>query len=934
MIRFSLQLCSAAAPTLTASAWFVPGEQPTVWLDELARWDIPLACLTLYLLPRTLSDRTPAGVLAVPTEPLRPKVVVRAVAYGQRAGKLYVPVESRLLPEVTDQELMAALGERLYVLHPTIGLAGFERSDGRTVAALLRAPPRRAGQWDRAHPGWAPPARLQSVQLEQPLTVELLLDRGREDIGSQPLADLPPLPPTPTDASAGARTGLGQSIQRQLARLVQRLFPAAPAGAAGASGAAWFESLRSWAQRTLQDIGTSLTSLRQRELDRLLRLLESNPDEALRYALPLAQTDSSRGRASPTARLGPRDVNFNLGRLGRGRGPADPWEVGWETLQRLRQRYRELAERAAQLGRYRRAAYIYAELLEDYVAAAAVLATGTHFHEAAILYRDRLKRPLEAARCFQQAGLLHDAITLYEQERQFEMAGDLWCRLEQPDAASRAYRQAVAHSQAAGDPLAAARLLEMKLQAPAEAVAVLEAVPVESAKFGACCRELFALYGRLGQHEPAGQRIEQWARASVSGSVILPLTTALGVIAGEYPDRAVQARAADAARILIGGRLEHAEPFEVEQLLRIIARLAPQDRLLASDTSRYQERRRPRPPRRLPRRGSAARVVLSQEFLLEPPDVDWQTAVAAGELFYAAGIGPKGPVAVRGRWDGRQQSLQWDMPSLPRSLPLLLAASFRDRPVVQLALSTPLAHGGNLPIQRFVPTSDFPRATEVGCSSWLPAGLCALAYHLPRTIWAVRQESDSYLLCGYATDGTLLTTKELCTVYPSTQTGPLRRFSLVASEPVVAAGFNNLLWTLTEGDDQVKLGRAPALIQALTGPVAGGENPLVVTFEHGAGLLWLRDLTAAVQTTEVSSHWQLLAGDLAQPLPAFTYQGHLLLVGRAEGRVYSLGSGQPTESARFDPQPGETVAVLPTQADASFALLSRCGRMCTYRFLR
>ena len=88
-------------------------------------------------------------------------------------------------------------------------------------------------------------------------------------------------------------------------------------------------------------------------------------------------------------------------------------------MSQLRAKYMELAGREMRLGRYRRAAYIYAHLLGDLTNAAAALIAGKHWREAAVLYRDRLKRPEMAAKCLEQGGLWAEAIEFYEQLERF-----------------------------------------------------------------------------------------------------------------------------------------------------------------------------------------------------------------------------------------------------------------------------------------------------------------------------------------------------------------------------------------------------------------------------------------------------------------------------------------------------------------------------------
>jgi hypothetical protein len=94
-------------------------------------------------------------------------------------------------------------------------------------------------------------------------------------------------------------------------------------------------------------------------------------ERALRRALPLSR-ETHRG-AAPTAdhRLPRHDTFYSLRSLLGGRsGPGGLWLTPMETYQELERQYRKLAEQATRAGDYRRAAFIYGKLLEDFRSAA------------------------------------------------------------------------------------------------------------------------------------------------------------------------------------------------------------------------------------------------------------------------------------------------------------------------------------------------------------------------------------------------------------------------------------------------------------------------------------------------------------------------------------------------------------------------------------
>ena len=499
-VRLPLALRVSGGPARPPAAWLIPGADAAGWVEEIAAWGVAAENFALYRVPASVRDRTCAGLLAVPPAGAAPAASPRGQAYRCLAGVLFIPAESELDPPVSDEEFAhaAALarGRPAPVDRPRRLHQG--RRD-RSHRPARRALPDRRGVGPRGPGGRAPP-RLVSVEAEAPRTFEAFIDEGRDDIASESPGDAPP---TPEEA------GAGKGAASSLASLFKWLGGAGgkAAGKAGGKGGektgeggGWLSKLTGRFQRRGASV-PDVEAARRRELERLMRLLETDPDAGLRHALPLAGA-GNRGVAPPGATLPPRQVDFDLASLGGGR-PADAWRLSEEVRQRLREMYREAASRELRLGRHRRAAYVFAKLLGDYPAAADALRQGRHYREAAALYRDKLNDLASAAACLEAGGLLTEAIDLYLSFDQFEKAGDLSARIDRPGDAGRWWRRAVDQRVADGDRLGAAKLLDEKLAAPDEAVTVLREGWPHAPQSAACLQALFDLLGRAGRHEDA-----------------------------------------------------------------------------------------------------------------------------------------------------------------------------------------------------------------------------------------------------------------------------------------------------------------------------------------------------------------------------------------------------------------------------------------------
>jgi len=372
MLTLELSIRSQTRTVLPAHAQFVAGENPQAWIDEIVRWNVDDHELRLVAVPRS-------------------------------RRQIFMPFDAAIEPAISDREIPQHLTPgRTYIWHPTAGLVAADSHELLSVSDLFSTPDQTPVAWNEALVGTAWARQLISVALrpEANPTAADALDGGMDDIGSK-ASDIESIEPIKEpDGSTGEpkNSPLNKAVNvgvKGFAKFIQGMTGMAPTGG---DTYTWVNKLEDWAANKLKAINENIEQQRFKELFRLQKLLEQNPEEGLQYALPLNSTELNRGVAAPSGQLSRNQTNFSLSGL-RGGGPADYWDIPDDLRAKLNRQYRELAEREINLGRYRRAAYIYGKLLGDLNAAARTLEAGKHFREAAVVYRTKLNRSVDAARC-------------------------------------------------------------------------------------------------------------------------------------------------------------------------------------------------------------------------------------------------------------------------------------------------------------------------------------------------------------------------------------------------------------------------------------------------------------------------------------------------------------------------------------------------------
>lgn len=939
MKPYILNIQYGPTPVRNAVAWFVGGSQPADWLAEVAQWQAPLAELTLYAVPNSRVDLRPLGVLvrapAVSADEAHGLQSVgfapqirKAVPFGRIAGKLYLPVVANLTPVVNEAELSALLATdfEAYVWHPAVGLVGFEPGEGRRFAALLQSPPHIESDWGRAHPGIPLNQRLHSVAPTEIPSIISVIEAGRDDIGTE-AGDLAQLPKRPDEAGSGMLSKLGAGALVAAANAISRLFSKLPRTAPSET---WVDRLEKLLGNALRSAARRINlvhqSERERELQRLLNLLATDPDRGLRFALPFGGS-AHRGVAPPSGKLAERDVNFDLNRLG-GQGPADMWDVAADTRAQLLLEYRRLAARELHLGRHRRAAYIYAELVDDLAAAAAALVAGSHFREAAVLYRDRLKQPLQAAKCLEQGRLWGEALEAFEKLEEFEKAGDLADKLDQPEDAARLYHSAVALARRRDDALGAARLLDSKLHLPDEALEQLLRGWKSTSQSKACVGEAFRLLGRLGRHESARFQLERFAEPECSPVMFRTFIDELAGVAIAYPDAQVRTSAADRVRVMAASRLRHATDDESRALLAAVRRLAPDDRLLTRDCERFLNQ----PLRKVPARPPSPRTRQNEAVLVREwraPGATFQCVAAATSdpWFYVSGFFDESLLVYRGCWSepDRLQSAAWpDRPTAVQSRVILEPDSRHLRPVVVHLLDDPRANLSELSF----PADDQSRhSVLVGSPPWATERTLAIADGGNGVFWTLSRSHGALVLDGYNARNAPVASQMIdlpAEMQPIIENPLVLPIPLVIRDSAFYIGLGEHL-VIVGRDGSTEVIDMPESICGLTCSALHTRRRIAVTFDLGGRVLW---------DEPPLRHAESFALSLDHPVAAFSQFGWLIAASTEECQIYLTNDRRIRLEATCQWPHSEPIAILDTGAANEFAVCFADGRVLTFRLPR
>ncbi len=528
----------------------------------------------------------------------------------------WIPNNARLSPQHHDADWQKMRKPSvLNVWHPGMGLCEISMRNGLRLHDLLGLPDRVAmNNWVAAVERPSYPERLLSIRARPIDNLDDWFKTSAGDIGqdSEKLGAIKPAKSelhnapikraviSASAAAAMALVGIAGAASRMVSG-IKSLFTGKtnePRGGLGGSGDkrgqrsntsdknTWMESIRKWASQHVNALNELIESRRNSAIHRLMEMLERNPEEGLRYALPMSD-DVFRGISKPGTDLLRRELRWTSG---GGSGSADPWTLEQKVREKLRAKYLELALQEKRMGRFERAAYIYAKLLGDYATAAAVLDQGKLFREAAAVYSTRLNNPLMAASCLRKAGDFEEAIRIYREQEAFLESGKMLEELEQRDEAKVDFRLHVATCCRRRKWTEAADCLVDRLDATEEAVELLQKQWPQGVDNEECFKKTLQI---LQQSDQSSRIVDQIRRLVQDEHVVFDQAWPLQCLVDltqRNDNQAIVASARQSVFRIAGRHLESKQTNATNVALLAIRSIEPNDFILKRDTHRFHQR--------------------------------------------------------------------------------------------------------------------------------------------------------------------------------------------------------------------------------------------------------------------------------------------------------------------------------------------------------
>jgi tetratricopeptide (TPR) repeat protein len=403
------------------------------WLLEIDQLGLSATNFKLYPLPDVTPNSVWGCFLIGNFDPQQ--LPVRGHHFFQMVFEgLYIPERSKLNVQLSKLELQKLFPRHINLYHPAIGMV--ELQEELELSSLLAQPQPSANSITVPKPGISAPFKIKSFQIH-PVPAEEVVKSledpfkpGEKPPISKPLNPLEQIKRVAySTLFSKKKDGQGKEVvgKSEFGQLFTRVI----GNFFGKEG-----------EDKMQQLFESLEERNQKEVDRLMTFMKKNPEEAIKYAIPLDDHATSRGGDAGLFTMSMRWGSTSLFSSGISSGGSGSVNLGNSYFE-LQRQYNATAEEFIRKKEYEKAAFVYFKLLKNFTKAAESLEQGGMYREAASIYLKHTANKLKAAECFERGNLMQDAIQIYKELKHDEKVADLYRQIGKENEALHYYGQVV-----------------------------------------------------------------------------------------------------------------------------------------------------------------------------------------------------------------------------------------------------------------------------------------------------------------------------------------------------------------------------------------------------------------------------------------------------------------------------------------------------------
>jgi hypothetical protein len=408
------------------------------WIKEIQAVGLSLSAVSTYPIPDLIPNSI-WGCLVVATLEQK-KIDIRGNMYYQVIDNLlFIPEKAILFPKLFPEEIQKLFLNKPHLFHPELGIVELlEEINWQKYITTLK---QSSVEATKPEPPAFIPKQIKSFQIK-PISVEETIKK-MEDKEFPQQEKLKDEPLTPLEKAklyfyrqlfqktktSYTKDNKGEKIEKtDLLHTIENVKDFFSTH----KDTHWSEEM----QKEYED----LERRNQSQIEQLLEMLKKNPQEALKYAIPLDSGGTTRGgESSSPFELFKRWSNFSLFDTPSNQSGTGTTNLGDKVFYDLQTQYHRTAEGLIQQKDYRKAAFVYMKLLKNYLLAAQTLEKGELYQEAASVYLKYLTNKEKAAECYEKGKSIEEAIAIYKELEKYEKVGDLYMQINQKRNAEVSY---------------------------------------------------------------------------------------------------------------------------------------------------------------------------------------------------------------------------------------------------------------------------------------------------------------------------------------------------------------------------------------------------------------------------------------------------------------------------------------------------------------